>query len=120
MTVAARDEEQFGTVKDLDSTYTLLGEVPTGHRWNVYLQAVNLLDTVVKIRAFIADNSWSSAEPSGSTKVVAIAYDTDVGSEGGIFFESGIVMLAGQKLVVWSDTTNGLDVIACGMDLTLE
>lgn len=117
--MATRIETQFGVAKDLDATYTQIGSaVASGHAWNLLLNVTNLLTSVVKLRAFIADTTWSTGAPSGSTKVAAIAFDAPVAA-GDVLQISGVVLAATQKLVVWSDTTDGLDVIASGVDVTL-
>jgi len=117
--MATRIETQFGTAKDLGATYTLVGSaVTSGHDVNLLINVTNLLTTVVKLRAYIADTSWSSGAPSGSTKVAAIAFDLPI-AVGDVVQISGIVLTATQKLVCYSDTAAGLDIVACGVDVTL-
>lgn len=117
--MTTRIETQFGAVKDLGTTYTLCGSaVSTGHEYNLHLNVTNLLTSVVKVRAYIADTSWGSGAPSGSTKVAALAFDMPV-AVGQTIQITGIVLTAAQKLVVRSDTTAGLDVVASGVDITL-
>lgn len=117
--MSSRIETQFGTVKDLGTTYTIVGSaVASGHDLNLLLNVTNLLTSVVKIRVYIADTSWSSGAPSGSTKVAAIANDLPI-AVGDVVQISGIILTATQKLVVYSDTASGVDVIASGVDITL-
>lgn len=115
----SRIESQFGAAKDLGSTYTAIGSaVASNHAWNLLLNVTSLLTTVVKFRAYIADTSWSSGAPSGSTKTAAIVFDYPV-APGDVVQISGVVLAATQKLVVYADTSSGLDVIASGVDITL-
>lgn len=110
----ARTESRFGATTALGTTYTSLGAVPAATTWNVLLNVTNRLTSSVKLRAYIADTSWSSGEPTGGTLVAAIAYDTVI-SPGAVLQISGIVLATTNKLVVWADTGSALDIIASGV-----
>lgn len=113
----ARTETRFGATNALGTTYTSLGTVPASTTWNVLLNATNRLTSVVKLRAYIADTSWASGEPTGSTLIAAIAYDYPLGP-GDVIQISGVVLAATNKLIVWADTGSALDVIASGVAIT--
>lgn len=112
-----RTEDRFGATSALGTTYTSLGTVPASTVWNVHLNVTNRLTSTVKLRAYIADTSWASGEPTGATLVAAIAYDTPI-SPGAVFQVTGIVLEATNKLVVYADTGSALDVIASGVAIT--
>ena len=117
--MSSRIETHFGTTKDLGTTYTQIGSgIASGHLLNLHLNVTNLLTSVVKLRAYIADTSWSSGEPTGSTKVASIAFDVPVAA-GETLQITGVILAATHELVVRSDTASGLDVVASGVDITL-
>lgn len=114
----ARTETRFGAATNLSTTYTSLGTVPASTTWNVLLNVTNRTSSSLNLRAYVATSSWSTGEPTsaGSTLVAAIAYDSSV-SPGQVVQFSGIVMAAGEKLVVYSSAA-GLDVIASGVAIS--
>lgn len=114
----SRLEDRFGQVTALGTTYTSLGTVPAGTKWNVMLNVTNRLTATANLRAFVADSSWSTGEPTGGTIKAAIAYDFPVGA-GDVTQIGGIVMLAGEQLIVQSGTASALDVLANGVAITL-
>lgn len=116
--MSSRIEAQFGAVKDLSTTYTQVGSaVASGHLHNVHLNVTNSAATARTFRAFIADTSWSSGEPTGSTKFAAICFDLPI-AVGQLVQITGVILSATQELVVWSSGA-GIDVIASGVDITL-
>ena len=118
--MSSRIETQFGTVKDLGTTYTQVGSaVASGHEYNLHLNVTNVsASAVTGFRAYIADTSWSSGEPTGSTKVAAIVFDMPL-AVGQTVQITGIVLTATQELVVRSSAATSVDVIASGVDITL-
>jgi len=113
----ARIETRFGVATALGMTYTSLGTVPALTTWNLLLNVTNRTVNTVAFRAYVADTSWSSGEPTGGTIKASIAYDYSV-SGGAIFQVTGIVMNATEKLIVYSGTASALDVIASGVAIS--
>lgn len=115
--MATRTEDRFGEATGLGTTYTLLGTVPASTTWNLLLNITNLTAAVVLFRAYIADTSWSSGEPTGGTRKVSIAYDLPI-VVGDVVQISGFVMKTTEKLVVRADTAASLGVSASGVAIT--
>jgi len=116
--MATRIESQFGFTTATTSYVQVGSDVASGHAWNLLLNVTNIVSTVVKLQAFVVDTSWTTGLPTGGAKVAAIAFDLPI-AVGDVVQISGIVLAATQGLVVYSDTASGLDVIACGVDVTL-
>lgn len=114
----ARVETQHGVTASLGTTYTSLGQVPAATTWVVVLTVTNRLTSTVKLRAFVADTSWASGEPTGSTLKAAIAYDTIIGPGEVWVSPAAVTMLTTQKLIVYADTGSALDIVASGYSLT--
>lgn len=115
--MATRTETRFGEVASVGTTYVIVGAaVATSHTWNVLLNVTNLTGTNSNLRAYIADNSWSSTEPTGGTLKVAIAYDQPIAA-GDVSQISGFVMNAGEKLVVRASVAASLAISAHGVDI---
>jgi hypothetical protein len=112
-----RAESSFGAVSALGATYTLLATVPSATTWNLHLHIANRLASTVKLRAYIADTTWASGEPTGSTLVAAIAYDLAIDANE-VLQITGIVLTATDELVVYADTASSLDIIASGVAIT--
>lgn len=116
--MANRVEDRLGEAASVGTTYTIVGAaVASATTWNLVLQLVNRTTSLVKVRAYAADNSWSSGEPTGGTLKHAICYDLEL-LPGGVQHLSGIVMKTTEKLVVRSDTASSLDVAASGVKVT--
>lgn len=115
--MATRTEDRVGEATGLGTTYTSLGTVPASTTWNVLLNVTNRLTASVKLRAFVADNSWSTGEPTGGTLKFAMAYDMSIGA-GETVQISGNVMKTTEKLVVRSDTAAALDIGASAVVIT--
>ncbi len=115
--MATRTEKRFGEVSSLDTTYTAIGTVPAGSIWNILLNVTNrTASSTVKLRAYVAGTGWTTGEPTGGTLKAAIAYDTII-TPGDVTQITGIVMNAGERIVVRSDTASSLDVIAAGVEV---
>lgn len=112
----ARTEKQFGYSALVGTTYVSLGQVPAATKWNLLLNVANRTASSAKLRAYIADTTWTTGEPTGTTLVAAIAYDRTI-TAGDVFQVSGVVMSAGQKLVVYSSVASSLDCIASGVEI---
>jgi hypothetical protein len=114
----ARDEEHFGAAVALGATYTNIGTVPGSTKWNVLLNVTNRLTKAVKFRAYVADTSWTSGEPTGGTLKFAITVDEIINPGDPPRQISGIIMEATEELVVYCDTASALDVSAQGIAIT--
>lgn len=114
--MAVRSETRFGSISLVGTTYVSVGTVPSATTWNVLLHVANRTAGAVKLRAYIADSTWSTGEPTGTTFKATIAYDLSV-SANGVIQISGFVMGAGEKLVVYADTASSLDVSAHGVSI---
>lgn len=114
--MTTRLEARLGAVKNLGSTYTSVGQVASAHTFVLHLHVTNLLTSTVKLRAFVVSSGWSTGEPT-TDKVAALAFDEPLVG-GQVHQITGIVMQATEKLVVWSDTTAGLDILASGNDVS--
>lgn len=114
--MATRTESRFGDQTALGTTYTSMFTVTTSHTYNLHINITNRTGSSVNFRAYIADNSWSSGEPTGGTLKSAIAYDLPIAA-GDVVQISGIVLLSGEKLVVRSGTASALDISANGVDI---
>jgi hypothetical protein len=116
--MATRTETRFGEVTSLGTTYVICGAaVPSATVWNVLLVVTNRTGASANLRAYIADTSWSSGEPTAGTLKVAVAYDLTI-SAGAVVEISGFVMNATEKLVVRSSVAASLDVSANGIAIT--
>jgi hypothetical protein len=115
----ARLEQQFGAVSALGSTYTGIYTVPSGTTANLLLHVVNRTSATVNLRAYVATSAWTSAagEPTGANLVAAIAYDLSIPANR-VYQISGVVLTAGQQLVVWAGAASSLDVLACGVKIS--
>lgn len=107
-------ETRFGATSSLGSTYTNLATIAASTTANILLNVTNRTAVTANFRAYVADNSWSSGEPTGGTLKAAIAYDMPIAA-GDVVQISGIVMNTGEKLIVYSGTASSLDVIASGV-----
>lgn len=115
--MATRTEDRFGQVTGLGTTYTSIGTVPSLTMWNLLINIANRTASAAKLRAFIADTSWSTGEPTGGTLKAAIAYDLSIAA-GDVVQITGIIMKTTEKLVMWSDTASALDITAQGVAIT--
>lgn len=112
-----RTEDRLGVAKAVGTSYTNLGTVAASTTWNLTLQAVNKTSGAVVIRAFVADSSWSTGEPTGSTLQYAICYDFTL--EAGQTVQFGPeILLTGEKLIVRSDTASAVDFVGMGVKIT--
>lgn len=116
--MATRTENRFGQVTALGSTYTIIGSaVPSSTTWNVLFNITNRTSSVANLRLYIADNSWSSGEPTGGTLKTAVAYDMPI-AVGDVVQISGIVYLTTEKIVAYSSVASALDITAQGVAIT--
>jgi len=68
--MATRVEERFGVANSVGQSYVIVGsQVAVSTVWNLILHFANLLTSTVKVRAYIADTSWSSGAPAGGTLI---------------------------------------------------
>lgn len=114
----ARTETRLGYTSALGTAYTAIGTAASTGSFNLLLNVVNRGTATANVRAYIAASGWSSGEPTGATLVSSIVYDYPVGAYDPPFQVSGVVMGAGEKLIVRSDTASSLDVIASGVQLS--
>ena len=115
--MATRTETQLGVSTALGTTYTNLYTVPAVTTANVLLNITNRTAIAATLRAYVADTSWASGEPTGGTIKAAIAYDHYI-MPGEVVQISGIVMATTNKLIVRAGTASSLDVIASGVLIT--
>ena len=116
--MATRTETRFGEIASLGVTYTIVGSaVASATTWNLLLAVTNRTGANANLRAYIADTSWSSGEPTGGTLKAAIAYDLPIAA-GDVVQLSGYVLNATEKLVVRSSVAASLDVTAQGIAIT--
>lgn len=117
--MANRDENRFGEVTSIGTTYTIVGAaVPAATMWNTHIHLLNRhTSTTIKVRVFIADTSWTTGEPTGGTLKTALAYDTSL-APGEMIQITGVIMKTTEKLVVRSDTASSLDVAFSGVAIT--
>lgn len=114
----ARTETQLGVYTALGTAYTQVGsDIAASTTFNLHLNVTNRTTNTAKLRAYVADGTWSSGEPTGSTIEAAIAYDLPI-APGEVVQISGIVMATTNALVVRSDTASSLDIIASGVSIT--
>lgn len=112
-----RVESRLGVSVGVGTTYVNVGTVAAATTWNLILEAVNKTAGIVKLRAYAADATWASTEPTGSTLQYTICYDLPI-EVGETVQISGIILLTGEKLVVRCDTATGVDVAAMGVKIT--
>jgi hypothetical protein len=115
--MATRTEDRFGETTALGTTYTNIGTVPSSTTWNILLNVTNRTTSPVLLRAYIADTSWASGEPTGGTLKAAIAYDLSI-SAGEVLQITGIILKTTEKLIVRSNTASSLDITANGVAIT--
>ena len=114
----ARTESRFGELTALGTTYTIIGSaVPSSTTWNTHFSITNRLSVTALLRLYVADNSWSSGEPTGSTLKAAIAYDLPI-APGDVVQISGVIFLTTEKIVARSNTASSLDITANGVVIT--
>lgn len=114
----ARLETQLGVLAACGVTYTQVGaDIAASTTFNLHLHMANITTGTIKVRAYVADGTWASGEPTGATLEATICKDLPI-SPGGIVQISGIVMATTNCLVVRSDTASSLDVIASGVSVT--
>lgn len=115
--MATRLEDRFGELAALGTAYTIVGAaVPASTAWNLLVNVTNRTAGTVKLRLYIADTSWTTGEPTGSTLKAAIAYDLSV-LAGDVIQISGIIMKTTEKLIARSDTASSLDITANGVSI---
>src|SRR6266508_4174503 len=107
--MATRTEDRLGVSKGVGTTYTNVATVAASTTWNLILHAVNKTTGQVKFRAFVADNSWSSGEPTGGTLQYSVCYDLPI-DPGQALQITGVVALATEILGVRCDTASAVDV----------
>ena len=112
-----RTESQFGVTTALGVAYTLLYTVPAATTANVLLNVTNRTTAPALLRAYVADTSWATGEPTAGTLKAAIAYDRSIAA-GEVFQISGIVMTTTQKLIVQSSVAASLDILVLGVAIT--
>lgn len=114
-----RVETRFGGTVAVGTAYVTLATIGAGTTANLLLNVANRTTGGAAIRVYVAGSAYSSGEPTGAgTVVAAIAYDMTVPANDPPIQISGIVMNAGEKLVVRSDTASSLDVIAAGVAIS--
>lgn len=115
---ATRTEDRFGELTALGTTYTIVGAaVPALTTWNLLVNITNRTASPVNLRLYIADTSWSSAEPSGGTLKTAICYDWII-SPGIPVQISGFIMKTTEKLIARASAASSLDIAANGVAIT--
>lgn len=116
--MTTRLEDRFGEITGLGVTYTIVGAaVPSSTSWNVLVNVTNRAASVSNLRLYIAGTSWSSAEPTGGTLKVALAYDLPV-AVGDVVQISGVVMKTTEKLIARASVAASLDISAHGVAIT--
>lgn len=116
--MATRTETRFGELTALGTSYTIIGSaVPSSTTWNTLFTITNRISTSVSLRLYIADNSWSSGEPTGGTLKAAIAYDLPI-PPGDVVQIPGVIFLTTEKIVARSSTASSLDISASGVAIT--
>jgi hypothetical protein len=112
----ARIETRFGVAPALGTSYTQLGsDVPSNKRWNVLLNICNITSSAATFRAYIADTSWTTGEPSGGTLIAPVALDVVIGPADVVQI-GGIILHETDALVVRAGTESSLSVIAQGTE----
>lgn len=115
--MATRTEKRFGELTALGNTYTIIGAaVPASTTWNILVNVTNRTSSVSNLRLYIADNSWSTGEPTGGTLKAAIAYDFPIGI-GDVAQISGIIIKTTEKLIAWGSVASSLDITVNGMEI---
>jgi hypothetical protein len=115
--MATRTETRFGQVASLGATYTNIATIAALTTANLLLSVANRTTGPVKLRAYVADTSWSTGEPTGGTLKAAIAYDLPIAG-GAVIQISGIVANTTEKIIVYSDTASALDILLNGIAVT--
>lgn len=106
------DAEKFGTSHVSIGTGTV-GDILFGtlHLTNVAAA------TDVRVKAWVAANSWASGEPTGASLIYALT-DGDglvLSKDGGLAQIPNVVVNGNQKVVVWCDTASGADAKLAGV-----
>src|SRR3989304_2080665 len=98
--MVTRLETQLGpaaNVNPIGTTYTNL-YTSTAATTNILVHMTNTSAQAQLVRLFIADSSWTSGLPAGTTLIAAIVFDASIGV-GNSLQVSGIIMVSGQKLI---------------------
>jgi hypothetical protein len=103
--------------KAVGTTYTLAFTGTASHRYSLTLRLKNLLNQQIEVRVYVADNSWSADEPSGSTLVATLAKGVDgqIPAERTGLIEK-IALTGTQKLIVRADAASAFDWVLSGVD----
>lgn len=112
--MTTRLEDRFGETKLLGSTYTLI--VTADNTWNLLFNITNHVSSVSNLQLFIADTSWSSGEPTGSTLKAAIAYNLPI-AVGDVVQISGIIVKNTEKIVAYASQASSLDILVNGVEI---
>ena len=116
--MATRLEDRFGELTGLGVTYTIIGSaVPSSTTWNTLFTITNRTSASANLRLYIADNSWSSGEPTGGTLKAAIAYDLPI-QAGAVEQIPGVIFKTTEKIVARSSVASSLDITASGVAIT--
>lgn len=117
--MATRTESRFGVAKALAATtYTLVATVAASTTANLLIHVANLTAGTVKVRLYIADTTWSTGAPSGSTLIETLAFDETIVAGAPPLQISGVIANTGDKIVAYCDTASGVDVGVHGVAIT--
>ena len=115
--MTTRTEDRFGELTALGTAYTIVGAaVPASTTWNTLINITNRTTGTAKLRLYIADTSWTTGEPTGSTLKAAIAYGYPI-LAGDVVQISGVILKTTEKLIAYSDTASSLDITANGVSI---
>ncbi len=109
--------KELGNVIELGSAYTSCGAGTSGRSWQGALHVANLTGAEVLLKAFIADVSWATGEPTGGTLVAALAQDIPVPANG-VLRLGPFQIESDNELVLFAGTATSLDCHAFGTEET--
>ena len=112
--MATRTEDRLGAAKDVGTTYVNVGTVPASTTFNAIVRTV--CHVACSVRLYIAANSWTTGEPTGSDLVAKLAYDRPM-VVGEVIEDTGIILETGEKLIARASAA-GVDVLAHGVAIT--
>lgn len=104
---------RFGTAKAVGTTYTSLGAGTSGKTYHLRLHMTNITTDDIAVRAYVADPTWASGEPAGSTLTYTIVKDVTI--PPGMTLSLEVFLSGTEDLVVRSDTASSLDAVAGGV-----
>jgi hypothetical protein len=105
-----------GFAEDIGTTYTSVHTAAASSITHGRVAVTNVAASVILVRLYSADGSWTTGEPAAGTLDAAIVRDAPV--EPGQQLVYSVALAAAGELVVRSDTATSLDVSFMGVEET--